>query len=765
MEGVAAVMTSKDIVGKPLGGSGAHNNTRKKKINKDSKHDSNHNKNSDSNGNSNEKMPTKGQLALELVGNELNKLFVDEYQVPHAVIFVGDHMETLPIGSKRFRNWLAGLLYKKIGMVIDGQTLKDVIGVLSADAEFDSGDALKLSLRVAESEDKNKWYYDLTNRNWEFIEISSEGWKIVKDLILFHRYSNQLPQVYPSREYPSDIFDRFINLILTASVKKEKLEEYKVLLVCYIICAFVPEIPKAVLMPYGHQGAAKTSLMEFIKMLIDPSAIKTLSFPTDINELIQQLYHNYLAFYDNISTLRDRTSDQLCRAVTGSGSSKRVLYSDDDDFIRSFKRCIGLNGINLAATKPDLLDRALFFELKRIENKDRRKIEDVWKEFERMRPQLLGAILDIIVKALAWRKTHEKLNLELPRMADWAEWCEIISRCMGNEDGAFLRAFQNNRKIQIEQIIESSQVATCLTYHIDNHPEIFDKVGIDDLPIWGFEGTASVLLEILQSIAPTIGIDTRNTWWPKAPNALSRRLNEIAHTLREAGIELEFVKSPDRNRVRTIKIRKITSISSISSEKENQASVSAESNEMHSDTNIFGRLDDSDDNSYTNKRNAVIENTQANLNPRTQEKNSKGPRSEERASASIDIPEDDDKKEVTGQTQNEIIKEKLGKEERELLEIMLEGIKNAGGSIVSVADILNSVLAKNQIVSAQIGDKLTQRENRKIRQLYADIIHNRNIRVVKHKPKLLVKWIDSIQGVQSSSQDGQTNGLVGSDSN
>ncbi len=145
-------------------------------------------------------------------------------------------------------------------------------------------------------------------------------------------------------------------------------------------------------MPFGHQGAAKTTLMEFIKTLIDPSAIKTLSFPTDINELIQQLSHNYMAFYDNVSTLRDRTSDQLCRAVTGSGSSKRVLYSDDDDFIRSFKRCIGLNGINLAATKPDLLDRALFFELKRIENKDRRKIEDIWKEFEGMRPQVFSVV-------------------------------------------------------------------------------------------------------------------------------------------------------------------------------------------------------------------------------------------------------------------------------------------------------------------------------------------------------------------------------------
>jgi hypothetical protein len=703
-------------------------------------------------------------------------------------------------------------------MVIDSQTLKDVIGILSAEAEFDSGDPIRLNLRVAESEDKKKWYYDLTNRNWEFIEITSEGLKIVNNLILFHRYSNQLPQVYPSREYPTDIFDRFLNLMLSASVKKDKLEEYKILLICYIICAFVPDIPKAVPMPFGHQGAAKTSLMEFIKMLIDPSAIKMLSFPTDINELIQQLSHNYLAFYDNISTLQDRTSDQLCRAVTGSGSSKRVLYSDDDDYIRSFKRCIGLNGINLAATKPDLLDRALFFELKRIENKDRRKIGDIWKEFEGMRPQLLGYIVDILVKALAWKETHKKLNLELPRMADWAEWCEIISRCVGNEDGAFLKAFQNNRKIQIEQIIESSQVATCLTYYIDNNPDKFDKIGVDGLPNCGFEGTASELLEILQSIAPAIGIDTRNNWWPKAPNALSRRLNEIAHTLREAGIELEFLKSPDRNRVRTIRIRKISSISSISSEEEIQDSVTAKNDAKDSGRNEFGRLDGSDDDLHT-KEIIVTENTKAIPPSGTQEKNSKGPEPQEHGSDSFNPTEADNKEVVFsqndsqnttgkeednkvgsesgsnnvnldsnsisieknntsprgskffqtqshGHTENEIIKEKIDNEKIAVLKLMLDAIKNAGGSIVSVVDILNSVYTKNEIVRAYIGNKLTQRENRKIRQLYVDIIRSGNyIRVEKYKPQLLLSWTDTNQGVPSSSQEGKASGHVGSDPN
>ena len=93
-------------------------------------------------------------------------------------------------------------------------------------------------------------------------------------------------------------------------------------------------------MLHGSGGSAKTFLEELIKTVVDPSVIKTLTFLRDLNELIQQLSHNHVVYYDNISEMPDWISDQLCRAVTGSGSSKRALYTDDDDFIRSFIRCV-----------------------------------------------------------------------------------------------------------------------------------------------------------------------------------------------------------------------------------------------------------------------------------------------------------------------------------------------------------------------------------------------------------------------------------------
>ena len=95
-------------------------------------------------------------MVLETATNNIQKLFVDEYQEPHAAISVNnEHIETIPIRSRRFRNYLSSVVYNDCEMVIDSQTLKDVIGLLSAKAEFgEVSEIIKLNLRVAESDSK-----------------------------------------------------------------------------------------------------------------------------------------------------------------------------------------------------------------------------------------------------------------------------------------------------------------------------------------------------------------------------------------------------------------------------------------------------------------------------------------------------------------------------------------------------------------------------------------------------------------------------------
>src|SRR5205085_8072438 len=105
--------------------------------------------------------------------------------------------------------------------------------------------------------------YDLTNKDWEFVRINSEGWSIEKSsnttTPVFKRYKNQLPQVYPSKQYPSDIFDQFMNLL---NVKDAKTI---LLLKVYIILLIYYKIQKPILAPYGEQGSAKSTLHEYIK--------------------------------------------------------------------------------------------------------------------------------------------------------------------------------------------------------------------------------------------------------------------------------------------------------------------------------------------------------------------------------------------------------------------------------------------------------------------------------------------------------------------
>ena len=313
------------------------------------------------------------------------------------LIDVNEHVEIHPIDSSRFRMWARRLIYNQTGIVVDSQTLKDAMAVPSAGAEFDSGKSIPLSLRVASDlAQQSKYYYDLSNEKWEVIEITSEGWRIVNNVTLFRRFSSQSPQVYPSREYTSDIFDRLIKLLLDVNIEEKNKKNYGLLMKCYIVYLFIPHVLKPVLMLHGHQGGAKSTLLESVRMIVDPSVLRTLSFPRNVNELIQQLSHNHVAYYDNISKLEEWSSDELCRAVTGSGSSKRKLWTDDDDIIYNFKRCVGFNGINMAATKADLLDRGLNIHVKRIEEKDWRTPQDINREFEEIRPHLLGYIMDFL---------------------------------------------------------------------------------------------------------------------------------------------------------------------------------------------------------------------------------------------------------------------------------------------------------------------------------------------------------------------------------
>ena len=181
--------------------------------------------------------------------------------------------------------------------------------------------------------------------------------------------------------------------------------------------------------------------------------------------------------------------------------------------------------------------------------------------FEILRPQLLAYIFDILVKVLQVKqKGGIKISNGLNRMADFEEYAEIISRCMGYHENEFLRVYQDNIGVQIDEAIQANHLSMVVMELMDNK-EIGDE--LDKTP-------TELHLELNDVAENQLKINIQKIpSWPKSPNQLSRRLNEIKTNLREKGIVIEKYK--DEKGHRKIKIRKVSSISPYRQDLENQA--------------------------------------------------------------------------------------------------------------------------------------------------------------------------------------------------
>lgn len=457
------------------------------------------------------KKRTKTSEIIEMVQNKTARLFLDQYKNFFAQVRVDGHFETWPLKSLKFKTWVLGNYYNLTGNTLTDTRLSVVTKILYWKA-YSKGEQIKLKNRVAKKDDA--LFYDLTNKRWEIVKITKGSWGIQKqDYPIFRRFSHQNPQTVSKNQRDLELIENFWNI-----KKRDNLLLAKVILVTF----FVPDIPHAILVPYGSQGSAKSTIFKTIKKLVDPSCLSALTFPRSKKELVQQLYHHYFCPFDNISYLPSWISDTLCRSISGEGFSKRALYTDDEDIIYQYKRCVGLNGINAPPKKPDLLDRSVLLGLERISRKERTEEKTFWQQFEKDRSKILAGIFETISSAM---KIVETVELkEKPRMADFARWGEAISQSLGYAENEFLRAYFNN--------IDSQNTSA-----IENH--ILGEVVLELMEEKNkWKGTATQLLEKLENIAQRLKVNTKTKKWPSAPNVVTRRLNEIKSNLKEMGIEI-----------------------------------------------------------------------------------------------------------------------------------------------------------------------------------------------------------------------------------
>jgi hypothetical protein len=205
----------------------------------------------------------------------------------------------------------------------------------------------------------------------------------------------------------------------------------------------------------------------------------------------------------------------------------RKLYQDDEEITFDAKRPIILNGIGHIVPRDDLANRSLIIDMKSIEDDQRRVKENLVHEYEAMKPYFLGALFDGVSEAL---RTRKKLKLTAyQRMADFQHWVIAAERAVFKKEGKFVKLFDKHRREVGLSTLESDPVAEKLNQFLDSNDG-------------RWRGTATALLKLLANLVSDEDMKEfhKEKLWPRAANALSLRLKEMAPALRTVGISIKF---------------------------------------------------------------------------------------------------------------------------------------------------------------------------------------------------------------------------------
>jgi hypothetical protein len=138
------------------------------------------------------------------------------------------------------------------------------------------------------------------------------------------------------------------------------------------------------------------------------------------NDVLRKARYRGIVAFDNQSAFPKGFADTLAALVTGTGDSKRELYTTDTEYAFQVRRPVIVNGINMPSDRADLLSRFVALEVPPIEAEDCVPESKFWEEFGKDRGILLGAYFDI-------RSGVLRLFVSLPPMR-----CRLIEQeCTG----------------------------------------------------------------------------------------------------------------------------------------------------------------------------------------------------------------------------------------------------------------------------------------------------------------------------------------------
>lgn len=437
----------------------------------------------------------------------------------------------LETNTSEFQKYIIGLCETVFDQVFTIQDIKQATGSINSYiARY--GERKDIRLRTAYNQQDDSIYIDLCSKANEVIQINADGFKVIPMVecpIIFKRDKEmaELPKpIYRPDQQDYKLLQKYLNYANE--------DDFKII-TSFLLASNAPVINQPILSVTGEAGSGKTTLMTVLSELIDPhktSNKKTdqvvkvkRQFSSDEYAVLKQ--NSYLLPIDNLSGISGDLSDAICMTVTGGSVKGRKLYSDGEHITLSLSGVVILNGINEMIKKPDLVNRSLFVDLPQIKA-DKRKELELWSDFEKDKPYILGSLYNAIATGFKNRKMIVESPEKDYRLTGFREFIAKCTPALNWEVQEWNEAIVKNMSEAIEKSIETNPFIDSVITLLRQNSKEYSVIN------WIGDG---------QDLIDTIvymnnrAIDYDDYVFPKARN-VTNRLKQEASVLRQYDIEV-----------------------------------------------------------------------------------------------------------------------------------------------------------------------------------------------------------------------------------
>lgn len=426
----------------------------------------------------------------------------------------GGNAAAFPLYENDFRKALKKIYYTRFGEVLSVQDVQSAVEIIEI-IGTDTTEEVEVCKRVFNN--GFQYAYELNREEGKAVWIEHGEVSVEKTSgIIFRHAANYANQIEPNlRVQPSKLLNymrKHFNLSSDREVK---------LLTLYLVTSLWGlRINHPILVLTGEKGSSKSSSFKKLEELIDPKSSELGSgIPRGSDGLEVRLYNGYFVTFDNLSSLSRKISDILAVAVTGGSFSKRALYRNADEIVLDLKAVVAVNGVSLVAKESDLLDRSVILTLRRITPDKVLTEEELWAEFEKDRPKMLGACFNVLAAAL--NDTEEVRVRNKIRMADFHVACVKVGRVLGIPEEEVSDILWENQKNINQRTLDEDVVALCVIELMQGRKEYVNSM-------------SGLLIDLLD-VADSNGMPP--TVIPKTANHLRSRLDKTKSNLQsEYGI-------------------------------------------------------------------------------------------------------------------------------------------------------------------------------------------------------------------------------------